>query len=203
MPLRHPPASAWHLHGERALQGDGHALGALLDAHRPLLMALANRSLPSIVASKVGASDLVQKTFEDAVAGFPQLRARDPAQFWSWLSALMAKNVVDVERKLIVSQKRSVRREELDRSALSDQHLPRDHSPESVLLMNESFDRLSKALHLLPAAHQSVLNWHFLEGRTFAEIGRLVDRSEDAVRMLATRALERLRRELSSDDSTA
>ena len=60
---------------------------------------------------------------------------------------------------------------------------------------------MSEALARLPEHYRQVLAWRSFEGLSFAEIGRRLERSEDAVRMLYTRAFERLQVEMGLDDA--
>jgi RNA polymerase sigma-70 factor (ECF subfamily) len=194
-------SSIWRSLGPRAVDGDRSALGLLLETYRPLLMAIAERDLPTVLRPKVSPSDLVQKTCEDAVIGIPQLRATSVNQFHAWLTSLMANNVTDVERRFLASQKRCVYRE-CDESALAAVQRPdRNASPQEELLLAESIERLELALERLPIAHREILKWRYLESRSFQEFGQLVDRSEDAVRMMVNRSLNRLQREFAIDGS--
>ncbi len=194
-------SSIWQQFGGRAVDGDRSALGQLLETYRPLLTAIAERDLPSVLKPKFSASDLVQKTCEDAVIGIAQLRATSVGQFHAWLTSLMANNVTDVERQFLASQKRCVYREcgELPRAAVS--RWSDNASPQSELLLAESIERLESALERLPEAHREILKWRYMESRSFHEIGRLVERSEDAVRMMVNRSLNRLQREFATDGS--
>lgn len=101
----------WERYGDRAIGGDRSAIGGLLETYRPLLMAIANQSLSVSLKTKVGASDLVQQTCDDAFVGIMNVRAQNGSQFWGWLSSLLSKNVCDVQRRYVVSQKRPLCRE--------------------------------------------------------------------------------------------
>ena len=183
----------WAQFGSRALDGDRSAIGGLLETYRPLLMAIANRSLSASLRTKVGASDLVQQTCEDACVGITQVRAQDGNQLWRWLSSLLSKNVCDVQRRYLISQKRTIRREvPQTRSTVFDP--PVEMPVDTELMQSEIVQQLHVAIDRLPLAHQEILRWRFLESKSCQEIGGIVSRSEDAVRMMVNRSLTRLQR---------
>ena len=195
-------SAIWAQFGERAVNGDRSAIGGLLETYRPLLLSIANRELSAPLKTKVGASDLVQQTCEDAIIGITQVRARSGQQFWGWLSSLMTKNVIDVQRRFLASQKRSIRREVPEGSEAVTQS--NDDTPvDKNLIDNETAEQLHLCLSRLPVAHREVLKWRFLESRSCQEIGQVLNRTEDAVRMMVNRALERLEKEFLMEDSRA
>lgn len=191
-------SAIWDRYGDRAIDGDQSAIGGMLESYRPLLLAVANRSLSASLKAKVGASDLVQQTCEDAFVGITQVRAQNGDQFWRWLSSLLSKNVCDVQRRYVLSQKRALRREE-KHGMLFD---PSVENPADLeLIQAELMQQVNFAMERLPRAHQEILRMRFLESRSCEEIGQLVSRSEDAVRMMVGRSLKRLQGELSVDNS--
>jgi RNA polymerase sigma-70 factor (ECF subfamily) len=171
------------------------ALGSLLESYRPVLMAIANRSVPAQLRSKVGASDLVQQTCEDAFLGIAAVRAQDGNQLWRWLSSLLSRNVCDLHRRFVDCQKRFVGREEvLGRhiNLTGDKDIP----VVTGLVKNEMGEQLHAAMSRLPLAHREVLRWRFLEEKSCEEIGVMVSRSTDSIRMMINRALIKLEQEL-------
>lgn len=195
-------SAIWAQFGARAVNGDRSALGALLELYRPILLALANRNLSTPLKAKVGASDLVQQTCEDAFVGITHVRARTGGQFWGWLSSLLAKNVADIHRRFLVSQKRSIRREAPEGlEALKQIH--DDTTVDKNLMDTEVAETLHLALSRLPIAHREILKWRFLESYSCKEIAEVVSRTEDSVRMMVNRALERLETEFRLEGSRA
>ena len=195
--MRRPQIShsdVWLSYGEKAIDGDQEALGHLLETYRPLLSALANRSIPESLKPKVGTSDIVQQTCEDAVVGLPAMRARNGRSFWKWLTSLLSKNVADVHRRFVASEKRSVDRE----SDMNVQQVPKSSGSSLVQRVSkkELAEHLDAALQRIPPAHRQMLQWRFLEERSFEEIGLMVSRSPDAVRMMVGRSLKRLQQEM-------
>ena len=95
------------------------------------------------------------------------------------------------------SQKRQLDRERsLDHGPLRDE-LPGDAStPSAQAARNEDLAALTAAMERLPEKYRRVIVWHHWEKLTFIEIGRRLNRSEDAARMLFGRAIDRLAREM-------
>lgn len=184
-------SAIWTHFGARAVNGDRSAISGLLETYRPILLALANKNLSAPLKSKVGASDIVQQTCEDAFVGITQVRARSGGQFWGWLSSLLAKNVADIHRRFVVSQKRSIRREVAD-GAEAMKHVYDDTPVDNGVIDAEVAEQLHIALSRLPLAYREVLKWRFLESHSCKEIGEVVSRTEDSVRMMVHRALLRL-----------
>jgi serine/threonine protein kinase len=70
---------------ERARQGDGRALAALLVSFRPSLQALVGAQQPS----RPGAAGLVQEALREAQRTFAQFQGRTVAEFAAWLRSLL------------------------------------------------------------------------------------------------------------------
>jgi RNA polymerase sigma-70 factor (ECF subfamily) len=69
-------------------------------------------------------------------------------------------------------------------------------TPGTVAIRSENFDRVHRALELLSEDHQRVIQLRRLEEREVSEVAKLMDRSENAVRILYCRALKELQRHL-------
>ena len=188
-------SEVWRCFGVKAVAGDNDALGGLLQHYRPVLTAMAEKSLSPQLKSKSGASDLVQKTCEDAFLGITRVRARNGHQLWWWLSSLLSKNVCDLQRQFVHCQKRSVRQE----VPLVDRMDNMDRCSQPVfheVTSKETAERLQAAMNRIPMAHRQVLQWRFFEEKSCEEIALMVSRSTDSVRMMVNRALRKLELEL-------
>ena len=115
---------------------------------------------------------------------------------------LLANNLKDWQRKFKSSQKRDVRRErrlgdaDSQRGPLAASLAAADSGPPSRLLKQESEDLVAQALAQLPRGYQTIIIWRSEQRLSWREIAQRLDRSEDAVRMLWKRALERLKRQV-------
>jgi RNA polymerase sigma-70 factor (ECF subfamily) len=69
-------------------------------------------------------------------------------------------------------------------------------SPSENAIQHEKADIVHRALLRLPEDHRQVLLLRYQEGKSFEEIGSLMNRSANAARKLWLRAIERVEREL-------
>jgi RNA polymerase sigma-70 factor (ECF subfamily) len=69
-------------------------------------------------------------------------------------------------------------------------------SPSGELSRAEDAAALAAAMEKLPDDYRQVIRLRHREGKSFAEIARVLERSEDAVGKLWARALQSLSREL-------
>ena len=87
----------------------------------------------------------------------------------------------------------------LDDYLTSDGHID---SPESATESLEERERLLLSIHELPAERQELLILKFVERMSNAEIGKIMDRTEGAIKSLYHRTLLSLRSTLEDDDNS-
>jgi RNA polymerase sigma-70 factor (ECF subfamily) len=181
----------------------GSTLGRLLELYRNYLTLLARLEIGRRLQAKVDASDLVQETFLEAHRHFGRFRGTTEAELVSWLRHILAGVVANLLRRYYGTQRRNVRleRELADDLARSSQALAGglaapQSSPSERAARREQAVLLADALERLPAAYQEVIILSHLEGLSFPEVARRMDRSVDSVKNLWARALARLRRSL-------
>src|ERR1700731_61662 len=93
----------------QAREGDGPALGRLLELYRAYLVVLARVQIGRRLQGKVDASDLVQEAFLGAPRDFPQLRGTTEPEFLSWLRQILASLLANLVRHYQGTQRRDVR----------------------------------------------------------------------------------------------
>jgi RNA polymerase sigma-70 factor (ECF subfamily) len=185
----------------QARAGSEEAMGQLMELYRGYLLSVANKELDTSIQAKAGPSDVVQDTFLEAQRLFGRFQGQAVEQFLTWLRSILLNKVSEYHNRFHGTQKRQLNRERSleeqgPQGTLGDR-LPADVStPSTQALRQEEAQRLRQAVELLPEPQRQVLLWHHWEGLTFAEIGRRLGRSEDAVRMMFGRALERLGKEI-------
>jgi RNA polymerase sigma-70 factor (ECF subfamily) len=183
-----------------ARAGSTEALGRALETCRRYLLLVAERQLDPRLRAKGGASDLVQETFLEAQRDFGGFRGTSEAELLAWLSRLLLNNVSNFARHYRGTDKRDIGREVVLQPAESSGgggHDPAADtpSPSGLAMENEQAAALQRALARLPEEYRQAVVLRYQEGRSFEEIGRLLNRSPDAARKLWTRAMERLRQE--------
>jgi RNA polymerase sigma-70 factor (ECF subfamily) len=188
--------------------GDAGALGQLLNAYRPFLLAMATAQFDSDLKAKAGPSDVVQETFVDAQRDFPNFKSGTEAQFRIWLYTLLMNNLADLRKRYLRTAKRQVRRERplnaSDSKRLLHSLADADgRSPSNAAISREEHARINAALERLTPAYRQIIILRSKERRSFAHIAALIGKSPDAARMLWQRAIARLRRELGGRDASA
>jgi len=186
-----------------ARQGDGQALGQLLEMYRNYLSLLARLQIHRRLQSKVDASDLVQETFLKVHRRFGQFRGTTEAELLAWLRQILALNVANLVRHYYGTQGRNVRLEveladELEQSSMAWKLglVAAGSSPSQRATRREEAVVLADALAKLPPDYGQVLVLRHLHGLSFAEVAASMNRSLDSVEKLWVRALARLRRSL-------
>ncbi len=180
--------------------GHADALGQLLERYRNYLELLARLQIGRRLQSKVDAADLVQETFLDAHAAFGEFRGTTERELVAWLRQVLAYNLASLVRHYCGTRRRDVGLErelvrELDESSLAlDQGLiAASSSPSQQAVRREQAVLLADALGRLPADYREVIILRQLEGLSFPEVARHMNRSQDSVKKLWVRGLARLR----------
>jgi RNA polymerase sigma-70 factor (ECF subfamily) len=186
-----------------ARTGSGPALGQLLELYRGYLELLARLQIGRRLQGKVDAQDLIQETFLIAHRDFSQFRGQTEGELVSWLRHILASKLVTLVRYYCGAQRRDVRlerelTEELDRSSrvLGQGLIAPTSSPSQQVCRREQAVLLADALGRLPDDYREVMILRHLEGLSFPEVARHMNRSVDSVKKLWVRALARLRQDL-------
>lgn len=181
-----------------AIDGNGDALGSLLQSHRPYLRILAARGLDSLVSGRLSGSDIVQQTCLEAVRDFQSFRGKTVVEFLGWLRQILGNNLTEATRTHLVAQKRTVTKEATDNSdgALSASLRADVTSPSSRMMQGERAVQLARAMDELPDDQFEALRLRHLEGWTVKRIATQMDRSDLAVAGLLKRGLLNLRQRL-------
>jgi len=183
-----------------AKKGGDPALGALLELYRNYLRLLARIEIGRRLQGKLDASDLVQETFLEAHRHFAGFQGTDEPQFACWLRQILAAKVANLVRHYFGTQGRDVRLEEELAAELDNSSRMIGHelaapmtSPSQQAVRREQAVLLADALAKLPTDYREVLILRHLEGMTFPEVARRMERTQDSVEKLWVRGLARLR----------
>jgi RNA polymerase sigma-70 factor (ECF subfamily) len=200
-----PPAKSCHC-GQveawlaNARAGSRDALGALLETYRRWLLLVANREIDPDLRAKVAPSDLVQETFLEAQVHFNQFAGQTEREFLAWLQGILKHRAADWTRRFRHTEKRAISREvRLNDARAQDDLAAPAESPSWQAIALEEAEQLQGALRRLPEPYLQVILLHNRDGRSFAEVGTLMNRSADAARMLWVRAFKQLQQELGPD----
>jgi RNA polymerase sigma-70 factor (ECF subfamily) len=187
-----------------ARQGSSDAMGQLLEAYRPFLLAVAAAELDGELTAKAGPSDVVQETCIEAHRDFAMFQSDKLHDLKAWLHAILMNNLADLRKRFLRVNKRLVRRERPLPDGGSQRFFKASHSPpespSNAALTKEERDSIEAAMNRLSAAHREVIIMRCREGRSFQEIADAIGRSSDAARMLWNRAVLQLKKILEESE---
>jgi RNA polymerase sigma-70 factor (ECF subfamily) len=183
-----------------ARAGSAAALGQVLETCRQYLLLIAGRELDPDLRAKGGASDLVQETFLEAHRDFARFHGNSEAELRAWLRQLLLHHLGKFTRRYRGTHKRQVGCEvRLEPDGSSDTRVLQISadilSPSGEAMAHEQTEAVQQALERLPEDYRRVIALRYQEELSFEEIGKLMNRSPNAARMLWSRAVERLRQE--------
>jgi RNA polymerase sigma-70 factor (ECF subfamily) len=183
-----------------AKAGEGSALGELLQRYDNYLKVLARVGIDQRLQGKVDPSDLVQETYLEAHRDFANFRGSGEPELAAWLRQILAHNLANAVRHFAGTQARDVRLEQqlqadLDRSsqAWDPGLVARSSSPSHQAARREQMVLIADALARLSPDYREVLILRHLQGLTFPEVARRMERSLTAINKLWVRALDRLK----------
>jgi RNA polymerase sigma-70 factor (ECF subfamily) len=192
----------------QALAGSQGCFGRLLHLYRNYLKLLVMSHLERKLQARVSPSDIVQETYLEASRDFDKFRGSTNREFRAWLRQILVNNLHRVVEQHVLTQKRDVRREislealarSLDQStARLERFLPApDMSPSNNIQQFEMEIKLADKLADLPADYREVIVLRHIEALPFECVGRRMERSAGAARMLWLRAIQSLRESMQS-----
>ncbi|MGI6418406.1 MAG: sigma-70 family RNA polymerase sigma factor [Thermoguttaceae bacterium] len=197
MKTAEPPATEELL--SRAASGDGLAMGDLLARYRDRLRRMVALRMDSRLAARVDASDIVLDALAAAASQMSGYLRDRSIPFYLWLRRIAWHRLVDVYRRHVGRQCRSVLREEPlglnDDSAmqLSDQLLASKADPVRRLIRDELRARVKAMLVQLSEQDQEILVLHHLEQLSMSECAVIMNVSMAAAKKRYVRAIARLR----------
>ena len=159
---------------EKAAAGDRSALAAIYDGYARQVY----RYHYSRVGNAQDAEDLTAQTFMAVLESLPRYQRRAP--FSAWLIRIARNKAADFFR--------------------GQGHNPAEVPPEAVhhdvvleeVINSQEHEKLRRLLGALTEEERELIRLRYTAQLTFAEIGGLLGRKEDAVRKSLTRLLERL-----------
>jgi RNA polymerase sigma-70 factor (ECF subfamily) len=191
-----------------ARRGVPDRLGQLLDAYRNYLVLLAKTQIDEKLRARVNPSDLVQETMLGACRDFAKFHGRNERQLLAWLRQILINRLHVFVQQHVLAEKRDVRREVsleevgrvLKRSAASvDSRVVAANvalTPSAIAMQRENAVLLADQLAQMSPQYREVIELRNLRGLPFDEVGRRMNRTAAAARMLWLRAIRQLRQRM-------
>jgi RNA polymerase sigma-70 factor (ECF subfamily) len=191
----------------RAAAGEDAPRERLLARHRDRLCQAVALRLDRRLAARVDPSDIVQEAMADAADKFSDYLRRRPLPFYPWLRQLALERLVEMHRRHIQAQKRSVLREECQSLPITDEStlqlaerlLAAGGSPVGQVLRDELRRRVQEVLALLSPRDREVLVLRHLEQLSTRETAAVLQIGEGTVKTRLLRALRRFRGLMAGD----
>ena len=184
----------------QASDGDLGALEKLLWAHQSRLAGFIRRKVGVDWQGKIDPEDVLQEAFIDIFKGIGAFSARDDESFYRWATRIIDHRFIDQVRRLRRA-KRDVSREIGDREqirtrqmTLLEKCVAKDKSPSVAMRRADAINALMTCMSRLPEDYRTVIRRLYLNEEPLSVIAAEMGRSEDAVRRLGSRAVERLAR---------
>ena len=192
---------------ERAGGGDRSAVEQLLGKCRSRLRQMVAVRMDDRLSARVDPSDVVQETLLVASERLPAYLAHPALPFYLWLRRIAWERLVDLHRRHIRADRRSVLREEplrvSDTSAmqLADRLFAGGTGPLKRLLRAELVARVRTAVGRLAEGDREILLLRHLEQLKLVDCALVLEISQTAAKKRYLRALERLHRLLRQQQS--
>jgi RNA polymerase sigma-70 factor (ECF subfamily) len=183
-----------------AKAGCGPALVRLLNRYRKLLTEQARGRVGRRLRVKLDIEDLLQEVSLQAHRNIGKFRGSTEGEFLCWLRKILDKILLNLVRYYYGTRRRDLRQERRisaegdDSSRSLDRSLVAPHtSPTQQAARHERDARLADAIRTLPTRYREVIVLRQIEGLSFPEVARRLGRTEDSVKNMWVRALNRLR----------
>jgi len=184
---------------EKARQGDGAAMSALIDRHARELREYIQAELGDRLRQRLESADVMQQVCLDALEGVKKFVDRGEGSFLAWLRRIAANRICDVDRRAFQTERRGgeVRmadlKDEPSVRSLLDRLSKSVTTPSRAAGREEHIALLTRALEGLSESHREVVRLRYLEQLDVSETARRMGKTERAVRSLSVRALIQLK----------
>ncbi len=167
-----------------AQAGERNARNEIVERHRDPLDRYLRLRIGSHLRARVELEDVFQETFAKAFESLDVFHWQGEGSFLRWLKSIAENRILALAKKY--------RREDL---LFVEEREPsaNDQSPSGSLRRGERFERLRAALDRLEPDYREVIVLARLEGLGLREVARRMNRSQNAIAHLLSRALARLK----------
>ncbi len=168
------------------------------EQYRSYLHVLAETQMHNRLKSKVDASDIVQQTMLQAYQARSQFRGSTSSEKAAWLRTIL-NNVLCGMARGFSRQRRDISREQsmqaIEKSSIQLANLlsADGSSPSAAMHRHERADELARGLLKLTTDQRQAIMLKYWHGKTLAEIGEELGKTNEAVAGLIFRGMQKLR----------
>ena len=162
----------------------------LLEYLRPRLVLWATSRLSPGLRAKLEPDDVAQETLLAVHRSLEQFEGTDHRAFLGWVFKIAENRIRDLADHFGAKKRQPIQPLTFSQT-----------SPSTVAVRSEQVQIVARALEQIPEPYSEVIRLRRFEMRTVPEIAELLDKSENAVRILYCRALKALRVALGADGS--
>lgn len=168
----------------KAQDGDRDALDALSACYRVRVEQFVRTRLGILLKRRFGVDDIVQETFLHAFESIRRFEWRGEDSFARWLNGIAEHVILRLADRFNTRRTLSLARDVPAASRGSPSKAPR---------REERFQRLRKALDLLSRDQKEAILLSRIDGLRIDEVAQRMNRSSNAVLLLISRGLSRLK----------
>jgi RNA polymerase sigma-70 factor (ECF subfamily) len=190
----------------RLEEGDEYGLAKLFTKHQARLWRMIEFRMDRRLVGRVDADDILQEGYLAARQRISHFKDTDMSPF-IWFRTILAQTLIDVTRRHLGAQMRSVEREfsmnqqdagQTTSLCLADRLAGSDTSPSQVAVRNETVQHIEKAIAQMDPIDQEVLALRHFEDLTNLEVAESLGIQQKAASIRYMRALKRLKEVLAS-----
>jgi len=172
---------------DRARGGDRDALDGLLTLLEERFRIDAERRVGTALRGRTRVSDILQDAYVEVVRAMPRFEGSTEAEFHAWVTAIV-ENTARRHHRHLTAQKRKPPSRTTEWNALTRAVMRTVSSPLSDLQKAEDVDIILQALQELRDDYRVAIDQIVLLGRPVAEVAAELGRTEQATRMMLSRA---------------
>ena len=182
----------------QAASGNAESLERLLLAHHDRLLSFARRKIGVDWQGKIDPEDVVQEAYVEIFNTISSFVHKGDESFYHWASQIVDHRFIDrvrhfrrkkrdAGREVVAAQRTHTAHLSLLERCMQDSHTPMDS-----LRREDAVAAMIACMAQLPEDYRRALQRLYLRQESLAAVAADMQRSEDALRRLAGRALERL-----------
>ena len=181
----------------QASAGDADALSRVLAAHRGRLAGYVHRKIGPDWRGKIEDDDVLQEAYIEVFQTIGSFTCHDVDSFYRWATRIIDHKFIDQVRRLR-RKKRDAGREVAPRGGPSRHesflanHFADTTTASKLMRREDAVSALMACIAKLPPDYLTVVRRYHLDQEPLADIAADIGRSPDAVRRLASRAVEQL-----------